>query len=49
VALLKTLGSLAAVRTASDEVILAVPGVSKKHLSALRAWFVRAIDEETAT
>jgi len=39
VALLKTLGSLAAVRGASDEVILAVPGVSKKHLSALRSWF----------
>jgi len=41
VALLKTLGSLAAVRSASDEVILAVPGVSKKHLSALRQWFAR--------
>jgi excinuclease ABC subunit C len=40
-ALLKTLGSLAAVRGATDEAILAVPGVSKKHLSALRAWFVR--------
>jgi excinuclease ABC subunit C len=38
-ALLKTLGSLAAVRTATDEAILAVPGVSKKHLSALRKWF----------
>jgi excinuclease ABC subunit C len=41
VALLKNLGSLAAVRSASDEAILAVPGVSKKHLSALRAWFER--------
>ena len=41
VALLKTLGSLAAVRVASDEAILAVPGVSKKHLSALRQWFAR--------
>jgi len=41
VALLKTLGSLAAVRSASDEMILAVPGVTKKHLSALRAWFAR--------
>jgi len=41
VALLKTLGSLAAVRSASDEVILAVPGVSKKHLSALRQWFAK--------
>jgi excinuclease ABC subunit C len=41
VALLKTLGSLAAVRSASDDVILAVPGVSKKHLGALREWFAR--------
>jgi excinuclease ABC subunit C len=41
VALLKTLGSLAAVQLASDEAILAVPGVSKKHLSALRQWFGR--------
>jgi excinuclease UvrABC nuclease subunit len=41
VALLKTLGSLAAVRSASDEVILGVPGVSKKHLRALRDWFER--------
>ncbi len=38
-ALLKTLGSLSAVRSASDEVILGVPGVSKKHLSAIRKWF----------
>jgi excinuclease ABC subunit C len=37
-ALLKTLGSLSAVQSASDEAILAVPGVSKKHLSALRKW-----------
>ncbi|MEI9936835.1 MAG: excinuclease ABC subunit UvrC [Pseudomonadota bacterium] len=41
VALLKTLGSLSAVRSASDEAILAVPGVTKKHLSALRQWFAR--------
>ena len=39
VALLKTLGSLAAVRSAADEAILGVPGVTKKHLSALRKWF----------
>jgi excinuclease ABC subunit C len=39
IALLKTLGSLAAVRGATDEAILAVPGVSQKHLSALRKWF----------
>lgn len=42
VALLKTLGSLAAVRAASDEAILNVPGVSKKHLTALRQWFEQA-------
>ncbi|MEI9954674.1 MAG: excinuclease ABC subunit UvrC [Pseudomonadota bacterium] len=47
VALLKTLGSLAAVRSASDEVILAVPGVSKKHLSALRQWFARDLSSQT--
>ncbi|HET7538965.1 MAG TPA: excinuclease ABC subunit UvrC [Polyangiaceae bacterium] len=46
VALLKTLGSLAALRSASDEAILAVPGVSKKHLSALRAWFARDVSAE---
>ncbi|HYQ30905.1 MAG TPA: excinuclease ABC subunit UvrC [Polyangiaceae bacterium] len=49
VALLKTLGSLSAVRSASDDVILAVPGVSKKHLSALRQWFARAASVETST
>jgi excinuclease ABC subunit C len=42
VALLKTLGSLAAVRDATDDAILAVPGVSKKHLVALRDWFKRS-------
>jgi excinuclease ABC subunit C len=46
VALLKTLGSLAAVRTATDEAILAVPGVSKKHLSALRKWFESSTSSE---
>jgi excinuclease UvrABC nuclease subunit len=39
VALLKTLGSLSAVRSATDEAILGVPGVSKKHLRALREFF----------
>ncbi|HEY3667118.1 MAG TPA: excinuclease ABC subunit UvrC [Polyangiaceae bacterium] len=38
-ALLKTLGSVSAVRGASDEAILAVPGVNKKHLQALHEWF----------
>jgi len=46
VALLKTLGSLAAVRSASDEMILAVPGVSKKHLGALRQWFEQSAASE---
>lgn len=41
VALLKTLGSMSAVRLANDEAILAVPGVTKKHLSALRGWLER--------
>lgn len=36
--LLRVLGSVEAVRTASDEAILAVPGVTKRHLSAIRAW-----------
>src|SRR5882724_2341672 len=39
VALLKTLGSVSAVRSATDEAILAVSGVSKKTLQALREWF----------
>ncbi|MEO7035963.1 MAG: excinuclease ABC subunit UvrC [Polyangiaceae bacterium] len=38
-ALLKTLGSLTAVHSAADDAILAVPGVTKKHLRALRDWF----------
>jgi excinuclease ABC subunit C len=37
--LLKTLGSVAALREASDETILAVPGVSQRHLHALREAF----------
>ncbi|MCC6556917.1 MAG: excinuclease ABC subunit UvrC [Polyangiaceae bacterium] len=35
-ALLRELGSLEAVRRATDEQILAVPGVTKRHLTALR-------------
>ncbi len=35
-ALLKTLGSLSAIRGATDEEILAVSGVTKRHLAALR-------------
>jgi len=49
VALLKTLGSLTALQSASDEAILAVPGVSKKHLSALRQWFARDPSGDDAT
>ena len=45
-ALLKTLGSLSGVRSASDEAILAVPGVSKKHLHALREWFEQSASGE---
>jgi excinuclease ABC subunit C len=36
-ALLRHLGSVRAVREASDEALLAVPGVSRRHLAALRA------------
>ena len=37
--LLKTLGSVAALREASDAAILAVPGVTQRHLQALREAF----------
>jgi len=40
--LLKTLGSVAALREASDEQILAVPGVTQRHLQALRDAFAAA-------
>ncbi len=40
--LLKTLGSVAALREASDEAILAVPGVTQRHLQALREAFAPA-------
>jgi excinuclease ABC subunit C len=40
--LLKTLGSVAGLRLASDETILAVPGVTKRHLQALRQAFANA-------
>jgi len=38
-ALLKTLGSVAALREATDAAILGVPGVTQRHLQALRAAF----------
>jgi excinuclease ABC subunit C len=38
VALLKQLGSVSALAEASDEQILAIPGVTRRQLSALRTW-----------
>jgi excinuclease ABC subunit C len=38
-ALLKTLGSLEAIRAASDEALFAVPGVQRRHVAALRKVF----------
>lgn len=38
-ALLRSLGSLAAVRAATDDALLAVPGVNRRHVAALRAHF----------
>jgi len=38
-ALLRGLGTLSAVRAASDEELLAVPGVNRRHVAALRAHF----------
>jgi excinuclease ABC subunit C len=47
-ALLKTLGSVAALREASDAAILAVPGVTQRQLLALRDAFARAEQATTA-
>jgi excinuclease ABC subunit C len=46
-ALLKTLGSVAAIREATDEAVLAVPGVTQRHLQALREAFARAAAAST--
>ncbi len=43
-ALLTTLGSLTAVKRASDDELLAVPGVTARHVRALRQAFARAPD-----
>ena len=43
-ALLIELGSIDAIRTASDERLLAVPGLSRRHLAAVRKWIA---DTET--
>jgi excinuclease ABC subunit C len=37
--LLRVLGSLSAVKSATDEALLAVPGVNRRHVAALRAHF----------
>src|SRR6185369_7435717 len=41
-ALLKQLGSIDAIRTASDETWLAVPGVTRRHVAALRQWLAES-------
>jgi excinuclease ABC subunit C len=45
-ALLTTLGSLTAIKRASDEELLAVPGVTARHVKALRRAFSRAPQQE---
>jgi excinuclease ABC subunit C len=37
-ALLKGLGSIDAIRTATDDALLAVPGVNRRHVAAVRQW-----------
>jgi excinuclease ABC subunit C len=37
-ALLKGLGSIEAIRTATDETLLAVPGITRRHVTAVRHW-----------
>jgi excinuclease ABC subunit C len=37
-ALLKQLGTVEALRAAADDQILAVPGVTRRHLEAVRHW-----------
>ena len=41
-ALLKELGSIDAIRSATDETLLAVPGVTRRHLRAVRQWLSEA-------
>lgn len=47
-ALLRGLGTVEGVRNASDEAILAVPGVTRRHLAALRAHFSTAPPAESS-
>lgn len=48
-ALLKGLGTVEGIRQASDEAILAVPGVTRRHLAALRAHFAPSKDTPSDT
>jgi ERCC4-type nuclease len=48
-ALLSTLGSVEALKTASDEQILAVKGVTRRHLAALRTWLSTLAEFEAET
>ncbi len=47
-ALLKELGTVEGVALASDEAILAIPGVTRRQLDALRKHFAEALSEEGA-
>ncbi|MSP25770.1 MAG: excinuclease ABC subunit UvrC [Myxococcales bacterium] len=53
IALLKSLGSLAAIRAATDDELLAAPGVTRRHVAALRKAFgsecTRDTDDAAAT
>jgi excinuclease ABC subunit C len=46
--LLKTLGTLAAIQQADDATLLAVPGVTRRHVAALRAAFPEFVGNRTA-
>jgi excinuclease ABC subunit C len=46
-ALLRGLGSVEALRSAPDEQILAVPGVTRRHLDAIRRWLAEGPEADT--
>ena len=48
-ALLRTLGSLKAIQAASDEALLAVPGVTARHVKALRKVYAAPVEPSGAT
>jgi excinuclease ABC subunit C len=48
-ALLREIGPIAVLREAADERILAVPGVTRRHLAALRAAFAASAEPSDAT